>query len=195
MNLPTLPGIAQKRAHKSVAGFSISRRVNPRAIVTLPALVPSFKRAGGNVTCYPSPSERPVGIDGGPSFFKGGSRHLEKKREEARATCRNSNLSRLAQSRPWACRAVLPRPTLTGRPSVPPSAVSVRRPWGAALSPALSQGPLSVRCATKCLRSATDLIHNGPASARPVSAITGPFGADRPVRSFFVSTPAVTAPA
>ena len=195
MNLPTRSRIAQKRAQKTAPVFSISRGAIPRAIVCLPALVPSFKRAGGNVTCYPSPSERPVGIDGGPSFFKGGSRHLKKEREEARATCRNSNLSRLAQSRPWACRAVLPRPTLTAQPSARPSAVSVLRPWVAALSPALLQGQLSARCATKCLRSATDLNHTGPASARPASVPTGPFGAFCPVRSFFVSTPAVTAPA
>lgn len=195
MNLPIAHGIAQKRAQKTAPVFSISRGAIPRAIVCLPALVPSFKRAGGNVTCYPSPSERPVGIDGGPSFFKGGSRHLKKEREEARATCRNSNLSRLAQSRPWACRAVLPRPTLTAQPSGPPLARSGQQLSGAVSLLASLLGPLLARLATKCLRSATDLNHTGPASARPISVQTGPFGAFRPVRSFFVSTPAVTAPA
>ena len=193
MNLPMACRIAQKRAQKSDRVFSVSHRENPRAIVTLPALVPSFKRAGGNVTCYPSPSERPVGIDGGPSFFKGGSRHSRKEREEARATCRKSNLLRCARSRQRFCRAVLHERISIARPSGPQRAASVRRCLVAAWQPARLSARLPARFATTSISA--DITDITPAHLAQIGNSMGPSGADRPGWSFFVSTPAVTAPA
>jgi len=193
MNLPTRPEIAQKRAQKSAVVFSVSRGATPRATVCVPALVPSFKRAGGNVTCYPSPSKRPVGLDGGPSFLRGWPRHPEKEPEEVRASCRKSNSLPLAQLRPRACRAVSPQPTLTAPLLARLSAVSAQQPWAAVSLPASLPGLLLARFVTKCLRSATDLIHRGPASARSASVLTGPSGADCSGWSFFVFTPAAMA--
>lgn len=193
MNLPMTRGIAQKRAQKANRVFSVSRRENPRAIVSLPALVPSFKRAGGNVTCYPSPSERPVGIDGGPSFFKGGSRHLKKEREEARATCKKSNSLRCARSRQRFCRAVLHERISIVRPSGPQRAASVRRCLVAAWQPVLLSAQLPARFATTSISADTPDIT--PAHRAQIGNSMGPSRADRPGWSFFVSTPAVTAPA
>ncbi len=106
MNLPTLFPVAQKRAQipcRCLAGF---RCAGTHANFHLSAQVPSFNRADGNVTCYPSPSKRPVKFDGGPFFFKGVTRHLEKKWEEARAKCKKSKLSQFLRYSLAACRAV-----------------------------------------------------------------------------------------
>ena len=115
MNLPTPCAIAQKRAQKM---RPVSWRFclpTARANVALPVDVPSFKLAGGNVTCYPSPMKRPVGSDGGPSFFGPGACCPEKKREEARKSCVETKLWRSAFWHWRRCRAVLETPIWTAR--------------------------------------------------------------------------------
>ena len=109
MNLPMPGAFAQDCAQgrwRVESGFC--PRV-ARANVPLPALVPSFIRAGGNVTCYPSPLKRPVGIDGGPSFYESGSRHHDNNRDEVRETCRDSRYWRLAFLSWRACPAACAR--------------------------------------------------------------------------------------
>lgn len=192
MNLPTSSGIAQICAHTFAQCDHRFRGAASRANVSEPTQVPSFNRVGGNVTCYPSPSERPVGIDGGPSFFEGMARFTIKEREEARARCEFSNLLRFAQLL-VAFRAVSPRRILTARRSAPLWAGLARRPLAAVSRPALSQGRPQGRFATKSSGLAADLSNDRRASARSISDVTGPSGADRPWWSFFVFTPAAMA--
>ena len=184
MNLPTPRAIAQKRAQKMRRG---SRRFCPpsaRANVALPVDVPSFKLAGGNVTCYPSPMKRPVGSDGGPSFFGPGACCPEKKREEARKSCVETKLWRSA-SWPWRrCRAVLEIPIWTARPLARASVPWVPRLSAATWRSARASERLPVRFATTSA-SATDPKDTGRLTGRHHSIQKGSFRRP-PGWSFFV---------
>jgi len=184
VNLPTSFAIAQKRAQKmrsAICGFCASAA---HANVPLSAHVPSFKRAGGNVTCYPSPLKRPVGFDGGPSFFGSGAGCPEKEREEVQLSC--------AEIKHWRSvfwlwrrfRAVWETPIWTAPRlvrvwvlSVPPSLAAIWRLVRAS-------GPLRARFATTSA-CATDTQDMGRLTGRHHHFQAGPFRR-MPGWSFFV---------
>jgi len=184
VNLPMIFAIAQKRAQKmrrAVCGFCAP---SVRANVALPADVPSFKQAGGNVTCYPSPMKRPVGSDGGPSFFGSGACCPEKKREEARKSCAETKHWRSASWHWRRCRAVLEIPIWTGRHLARASVPWVPRLSVATWRSARASERLPVRFATTSA-SATDRSDTGRLTGRHHSIQKGSFRR-LPGWSFFV---------
>ena len=148
MNLPRLSLTRQNCAQNRLASRSVFCVRAQRGNVYLPTQVPSFKRVGGNVTCYPSPSERPVNDEGGPSFFESGSCHPEQKKEEAETSCRNSSFWQLPLWLQRRYRAVWPIMTWTGPLSVRVPGPSGPLLWAAILRLAWALVPWPVRSVT-----------------------------------------------
>lgn len=119
-------------------GFSQSRA---RATFAAPASVPSFNRAGGNVTCYPSPLKRPVCFGHGPSFSRG---HMwrEKHKKRAEISCRHSKSPHSLRLSPWRSRAVWPMTSNapgSARQQVRAPRLSLMAAWAPAFLSAASQ--------------------------------------------------------
>jgi hypothetical protein len=188
VNLPTFPAIAQKRAQKSRSAVCHFCASSARVNVPVPTHVPSFKRVGGNVTCYPSPSKRPVGTDGGPSFFGPGAgcpEKEQKKREEAGKSCAETKLWRSAFWPLRHFRVAWETLIWTAQHLVPAWVPWVLRLLAAMWRSASASGRLRARCATT-LASATDTQNRFRLNARILNAYEGSFR-PMPGWSFFVS--------